>query len=162
MKKRFFLALSLLVVCFLCPLLKASGQVTPGAGIHGAGSPDSRFFVTLESLHDAKVVDPQGLELGRVKSVELDLTTGSIGYLVVMPGTKDRLIPVPYAAFLLTPAKQLVLDVGHGLILSAPNYPKDSSPNWSDPNWTAGIQDFWSTGNTWKTAGGRVESAPLR
>lgn len=158
MKQIVFLSM----VVILSPFLALGGQETSiGSELHGAAG-SQRSVVTADSLKNAKIVDPQGLPLGTVKAVEPDPKNGTIAYVVMEPGTRDRYIPVPYSAFLLTPDRRLVLDIDQGRILTAPSFTKDGRPNWSDAAWTEQIRKFWASGRTWQPAGGRIESAPLR
>ncbi len=136
--------------CFLAALILSASA--PGNRLvlaaatmppDGVGRP---VVVTADSLRDAAVVDTQGRTLGTAKAVELDLSSGSIAYVIVQPGTRDRLIPVPFSAFLLTPDSRLVLDISPGRLLGAPSYAMNSRANWSSREWLNSISRFWLSG----------------
>lgn len=146
-------------------ILSAFAAPQPGAGREGdkgSAGMDRPAIVRADSLRDAKIIDTQGQELGTVKDVELDLGGGSIAYVIMEPGTKDRLIPIPFSAFLLTPRRQLVLDTDPGRLLAAPSYNPEGRAEWSDLDWRNRISAFWSSGPTWQPAGGRTQPEPLR
>lgn len=92
----------------------------------------------------AKIVDPQGREIATVNNADVDPRSGAIVYVVIEPGLRDRLIPVPRGAFQEDSKGRLVLDVDRGRILTAPNYPKGTKPDWGDPAWRNAIARFWS------------------
>ncbi len=105
--------------------------------------PGQRVIVAPNSLKGSTVVDPQRGALGRIDDVVVNPATGTISYIVLEPGTKDRLIPIPFPAFEITTGKQLVLDVDEGRIYTAPSYPKGGTPNWSDPVFHQRVKAFW-------------------
>ena len=67
------------------------------------------------------VVDPQRTRLGRIDSIVLDLASGYISYLVVQPGTNDRLVHLPFSTVQghAGRATRHVLDIDEGRILLA-------------------------------------------
>jgi len=81
--------------------------------------------------------------MGRIDDVVLSHGTGPISYVVLEPGTKDRLIPIPFGAFRVTTNGRLVLDIDQGRIYTAPSYPKGGRPNWSDRVWDQRVASFW-------------------
>jgi hypothetical protein len=92
----------------------------------------------------ANIVDPQGREIATVVSVDRDPHSGAILYAIIEPGLRDRSIPVPRRAFQEDVKGRLVLDIDRGRILTAPNYPKGTKPDWGDPAWRDAIARFWS------------------
>lgn len=92
----------------------------------------------------AKIVDPQNREIATVNGADVDPRSGAIVYVVIEPGLRDRLIPVPRGAFQEDLKGRLVLDIDRGRILTAPNYPKGTKPDWGDPAWRDAINRFWS------------------
>lgn len=108
-------------------------------------APGQKIIAASGYLTGTDVVDPQRTRLCRIDSIVLDLASGYISYVVVQPGTNDRLIPIPFSAFRATPGKQLVLDIDEGRIYTAPSYPKDAKPDWADPVFSQNVAAFWGT-----------------
>jgi sporulation protein YlmC with PRC-barrel domain len=105
--------------------------------------PGQKVVLPSASLRGSNVIDPQGEPLGRIDDVVLSHGTGPISYVVLEPGTKDRLIPIPFGAFRVTTNGRLVLDIDQGRIYTAPSYPKGGRPNWSDRVWDQRVASFW-------------------
>jgi sporulation protein YlmC with PRC-barrel domain len=111
-------------------------------GVRLAG-PGQGAVPTVESLKGSTVIDPQQEPLGRIEDIVLDHATGAISYVVMEPGTKDRLIPIPFSVFGVTTKGRLVLDIDEGRVYTAPSYAKGGSPNWRDPVWDERVAAFW-------------------
>jgi hypothetical protein len=105
--------------------------------------PGQDVTLPADSLEGSTIVDPQRYALGRIDSVVLDLVTGAISYIVLEPGTKDRLIPIPFGVFKVSTGKQLVLDIDQGRVYTAPSFPKGAKPNWSDRVFDQRVVAFW-------------------
>ena len=111
-------------------------------GVRIAG-PGQEKVPAVESLKGSTVIDPQQEPLGRIDDIVLDHATGAISYVVLEPGTKDRLIPIPFSVFSITTKGRLVLDIDEGRVYTAPSYAKGGSPNWGDPVWDERVAAFW-------------------
>ena len=128
----------------------AQGSALPEQGVAlgmravDYAGPGEKKDLTVNSLKGSKVVDPQGEPLGKIEDVMLSHESNAIAYVVLEPGTRDRLIPIPFSVFRVTTKGRLVLDIDEGLIYTAPNYPKGGSPNWRDPRWDERVAAFWS------------------
>jgi len=105
--------------------------------------PGQKVVLSSASLRGSNVIDPQRDPLGRIDDIVLNHATGAISYVVLEPGTKDRLIPIPFGAFRVTTHGHLVLDIDEGRIYTAPSYPKGGRPNWSDRVWDWRVANFW-------------------
>lgn len=135
-----------LFLFFASPALGSGGpQDTVAIGMRGVrlAGPGQEAHPTVESLKGSTVIDPQQEPLGRIDDIVLDHATGAISYVVLEPGTKDRLIPIPFSVFSITTKGRLVLDIDEGRVYTAPSYAKGGSPNWRDPVWDERVAAFW-------------------
>lgn len=107
----------------------------------GQGGPG--ILVKADSVKGTAVIDSSGQNLGKVDSVALDLFSGKISYVVVNPGSGDKLVPVPYDMFGVKSDKRLVLGVDKNKLDAAPSYAKSSQPNWTNPQWAQQVVNFW-------------------
>ncbi|MGD0660779.1 MAG: PRC-barrel domain-containing protein [Syntrophorhabdales bacterium] len=135
-----------LLLFFPSPSLGSGGpQDGVAVGMRGVrlAGPGQGAVPTVESLKGSTVIDPQQEPLGRIEDIVLDHATGAISYVVMEPGTKDRLIPIPFSVFGVTTKGRLVLDIDEGRVYTAPSYAKGGSPNWRDPVWDERVAAFW-------------------
>ena len=135
-----------LFLFFASPALGSGGpQDGVAVGMRGVrlAGPGQEAHPTVESLKGSTVIDPQQEPLGRIDDIVLDHATGAISYVVLEPGTKDRLIPIPFSVFSITTKGRLVLDIDEGRVYTAPSYAKGGSPNWRDPVWDERVAAFW-------------------
>jgi sporulation protein YlmC with PRC-barrel domain len=88
--------------------------------------------------------------LGDIKEIMLDMTTGQVAYAVLsyggFLGMGERLFAVPWDALKLdTENKRFVLNVGKERLESAPGFDKDHWPDMADQAWRAQIDSFYGT-----------------
>ena len=89
-------------------------------------------------------------DLGDIKEIMLDTSTGKVCYAVLsyggFLGMGEKLFAVPWDALKLdTINKRFVLNVDSEKLESAPGFDKDNWPNMADEQWADGIHSFYGT-----------------
>jgi hypothetical protein len=89
-------------------------------------------------------------DLGDIKEIMLDMSTGRVGYAVLSFGgflnIGEKLFAVPWEALTLdTENKRFVLDVEKNRLENAPGFDKDDWPDMADPTWAKGIHAYYGT-----------------
>ncbi len=97
-------------------------------------------LMRADTLIGEKVYNLEGIELGDIKDIMLDVNAGSIAYAVLsfggFLGIADKLFAVPWKS--LEPDdvyKRFILDVDKERLESAPGFDKDHWPDMADPMW---------------------------
>ena len=89
-------------------------------------------------------------DLGDIKEIMLDTSTGKVSYAVLsyggFLGMGEKLFAVPWQALTLdTENKRFVLNVDSEKLESAPGFDKDNWPNMADEKWADDIHSFYGT-----------------
>ncbi len=89
-------------------------------------------------------------DLGEIKEIMLDTSTGEVCYAVLcfggFLGMGEKLFAVPWQALELdTLNKCFVLDVEKDRLKNAPGFDKDDWPDMADPSWVAKIHSYYGT-----------------
>ena len=89
-------------------------------------------------------------DLGDIKEIMLDTSTGKVSYAVLsyggFLGMGEKLFAVPWDALTLdTENKRFVLNVDSEKLESAPGFDKDNWPNMADEKWADDIHSFYGT-----------------
>ena len=89
-------------------------------------------------------------DLGDIKEIMLDTSTGKVSYAVLsyggFLGIGEKLFAVPWEALKLdTINKRFVLNVDSEKLESAPGFDKDNWPNMADEKWADHIHGFYGT-----------------
>lgn len=89
-------------------------------------------------------------DLGDIKEIMLDMTTGQVSYAVLsyggFLGMGERLFAVPWAALKLdTVNKRFVLNIDKERLENAPGFDKDHWPDMADQSWRDQIESFYET-----------------
>jgi len=97
-------------------------------------------LMRADTLIGEKVYNPEGIGLGDIKDIMLDVKAGSIAYVVLsfggFLGIADKLFAVPWTS--LEPDdvyKRFILDVDKERLESAPGFDKNHWPEAADPMW---------------------------
>jgi hypothetical protein len=111
----------------------------PGPGLMGA-----------DTLVGNDVYNGQDENLGDVKEIMLDMSTGQVSYAVLsfggFLGMGEKLFAVPWNALTLdTENKRFTLNVSKERLEDAPGFDKDNWPNMSDKTWADGIHTYYGT-----------------
>lgn len=134
------------------------GMYTPGSGNgagHGIGAdvPSSGprpALMGADTLVGNNVCNHKGEDLGDIKEIMLDMTSGRVGYAVLsfgsILGLGEKLFAVPWDALTLDAEnKRFVLDVGKERLKNAPGFDQDNWPDMADPSWASSIHSYYGT-----------------
>lgn len=120
----------------------ANGRAGPGPALMGA-----------HTLLGNDVYNQKGEDLGGIKELMIDMSTGRVAYAVLsfggVLGLGDKLFAVPWAALTLdTTARRFTLNALKDSLKDAPGFDKDHWPTMSDQAWADGLHKFYGTPDT--------------
>ncbi|MBN8454401.1 PRC-barrel domain-containing protein [Accumulibacter sp.] len=97
-------------------------------------------LVDAGTLVGSEVCNHQCEDLGRIKSIMLDIRSGQIAYAVLSfggsPGLSEKLFAIPWNALMPDAGnRRLVLDVARERFQNAPGFDKDDWPDRADDFW---------------------------
>ena len=120
-------------------MYKRSGSAGPGPALMGA-----------DTLIGDSVVNGREEDLGDIKEIMLDMSTGQVAYAVLafggFLGMGEKLFAVPWQALHLdTVNHRFVLNVEKERLKTAPGFNKDAWPDMSDMNWANQVHTFYGT-----------------
>ena len=89
-------------------------------------------------------------DLGDIKEIMLDMSSGQVAYAVLSFGSflgmGEKLFAVPWSALTLdTINKRFILNVEKDRLKSAPGFDKDDWPDMADHSWTQDIHAYYGT-----------------
>lgn len=128
----------------------------PGPSLrHGPGP----ALMGASSLIGDKVRNRQAENLGEIKEIMLDTSSGAVSYAVLsfggFLGMGDKLFAVPWEALTLdTQNRCFVLNVEKTRLQDAPGFDKNKWPDMSDPSWTEQIKKYYGAGAAAAPRGG--------
>lgn len=96
------------------------------------------------------VVSQDDEDLGDIKEIMLDTSSGEVCYAVLsyggFLGMGEKLFAVPWQALTLdTENKRYILNVDTEKLDSAPGFDKDHWPNMADQTWADSIHSYYGT-----------------
>jgi len=102
------------------------------------------------TLIGSDVFSQNNQELGNIREIMLDITSGKVCYAVMSHGgflgIGEKLFVVPWQALKLDAEhNRYVLDVDVAKLDSAPSFDKDHWPNMADERWADGVHSFFGT-----------------
>jgi sporulation protein YlmC with PRC-barrel domain len=107
-------------------------------------------LMRADTLIGENVYDLDGIELGEIKDIMLDVKAGTIAYAVLsfggFLGIGDKLFAVPWKA--LQPDdvyKRFILDFDKERLESAPGFDKEKWPDMADPMWQNEVHSYYGT-----------------
>jgi len=106
--------------------------------------------LSTEALIGNEVCNPNGDDLGEIKEIMLNTTTGNICYAVLsyggVFGIGSKLFAVPWNALKLdTEEKKFVLNADKDSLKNAPGFDKDNWPDMADASWESKIHSYYGT-----------------
>jgi len=131
---------------------------TGGATIVGADASRSDGpgpeVMSAETLIGDSVVNSVGEDLGDIKAIMLDVTTGRIAYAVLsfggFLGMGDKLFAIPWSALTLDAAEErFILDCAKDRLENAPGFDKDHWPSMADSSWASEIHAYYDVRPYW-------------
>lgn len=89
-------------------------------------------------------------DLGDIKEIMLDMTTGNIAYAVLSFGSilgfGEKLFAVPWKALKLdTVNKRFILDIDKSRLENAPGFDKNDWPDMADELWAKQVHSYYGT-----------------
>jgi sporulation protein YlmC with PRC-barrel domain len=120
-------------------MYKGTLRTGPGPALMGA-----------DTLVGNDVYNGQGEDLGDVKEIMLDMSTGRVSYAVLsfggILGMGEKLFAVPWSALTLdTVNKRFTLNVEKERLENAPGFDNGNWPDMADQTWAKGIHDYYGT-----------------
>lgn len=111
---------------------------------HGPG-PE---LMGAHTLIGEDVVNAQNENLGDIKEIMLDVSTGKIAYAVLsfggVFGIGEKLFAVPWGSLKLdVENKSFVLNVSKEQLKNAPGFDKDDWPDMNDATWVGKVNSFY-------------------
>jgi len=104
-----------------------------------------------------RVRNPAGEELGEVKELMIDLTSGRIAYVVLtfggFLGMGDKLFAIPWEALTLdTQDHAFILNISKEALENAPGFDKDNWPNTDGSNsqWLDTVYSYYGYRPYWR------------
>ena len=125
-----------------------SFQNNPAALNHEEGP--GPHLMGADTLIGNNVFNREGVNLGDIKEIMLDMRSGDVSYAVLefggFLGLGAKLFAVPWSALTLdTVDKRFIMDADKALLERAPGFEKDDWPDMADPMWEKNIHDFYGT-----------------
>jgi sporulation protein YlmC with PRC-barrel domain len=111
--------------------------------------------VKASSVIGTDVTNPKGENLGEVKEVVIDPTTGKVAYAVVTFGgvfsMGEKLFAIPFTALKYNYKKnEYVLDITKERLENAPGFDPDQWPMFSDEKWNRGVYAYYEEPPFWE------------
>jgi sporulation protein YlmC with PRC-barrel domain len=103
-----------------------------------------------DTLIGNDVYNPKGEDLGDIKELMLDVSSGQVSYAVLsfggFLGMGEKLFAVPWGALRLdTLNKRFELNVEKDRLENAPGFDKDDWPDMADQSWVDEIHSYYGT-----------------
>jgi sporulation protein YlmC with PRC-barrel domain len=117
------------------------------AAYHSGPSPR---LMGANTLIGNDVYNHENEDIGDIKEIMLDVSTGNIEYAVLSFGSflgmGEKLFAVPWTALKLdTENKRFLLDVDKDRLKNAPGFDKDSWPNFADETLVNDLHSYYGT-----------------
>ena len=110
--------------------------------------------LSSSSIAGDDVRNPAGEDLGKIKDLMIDLTSGTVRFAVVsfggFLGMGDKLFAVPFDALTVDANNEcFVLDADREKLENAPGFDENNWPNFADPQWSSRVHDAWGVPVSW-------------
>lgn len=107
-----------------------------------------RLTLSSSSLIGDKIANLDGEELGHVKELMIDITTGEVAYVVVsfggFMGIGDKLFAIPFVKFGIDENnKCFVLNISKEVLKEAPGFDKNHWPDFSSDEFKEQIYAYY-------------------
>lgn len=109
-----------------------------------------QHVLSTSTLNGDSVINAQGEDLGEIKDIMVDTSSGKVEYAVLsfggFLGMGDKLFAVPWNALQVDQQnKKFRLNVNKEELKEAPGFDKDNWPNFADSSFREPIDSFYST-----------------
>jgi len=131
----------------------SGGAPIVGAERHAADGPGPEVMDAATLIGDT-VVNTAGEDLGEIKAIMLDVTSGRVAYAVLSFGgflnMGNKLFAIPWSALTLDAGeKRFILNVSKALLEDAPGFDKDRWPSMADPAWATQLHSYYNVTPYW-------------
>lgn len=111
--------------------------------------------VKASSIIGTDVVNPKGDNLGDIKEVVIDPSSGRVAYAVVafggFLGMGEKLFAIPFSSFKYDAARNdYVLDIDKSRLEAAPGFDSDHWPSMSDEKWNRDVYKYYGRSPYWE------------
>lgn len=120
-----------------------------GMYAHSSNGPGPTLM-GADTLLGNDVCNKDGDNLGDIKELMIDMSSGKVAYAVLsfggLLGMGNKLFAVPWDALTLdTLNKRFTLNVSKDALKEAPGFSKEHWPSMSDATWAGGVHKFYGT-----------------
>ena len=111
--------------------------------------------VKASSIIGTKVVNPKAENLGDIKEIVIDPSTGRVAYVVVSFGgflsMGEKLFAIPFSSFEYNLANnEYVLHVPKERLENAPGFDPEHWPSMSDEKWNRDVYKYYGRSPYWE------------
>ena len=150
--------MSILCIVTLLTLSDATRLTTSGSKANLATLPPLKgetMNLSATTLIGDSVKNSQGENLGDLKEIMLDTTSGKVSYAVLdfggFLGVGNKLFAVPWAALDVdTSDHSLILNIDKETLKNAEGFDQDDWPNFSDRDFERRVHDTYSATPYWE------------
>ena len=107
-------------------------------------------LISSDKVEGTAVYNRQGEKLGSIHTVMIEKVSGKVAYAVMsfggFLGIGDRYHPLPWSVLTYDTSKGgYAVDLDRSMLEGAPSYSASEMPDWSDPEWSRKVQDYYRT-----------------
>jgi sporulation protein YlmC with PRC-barrel domain len=111
--------------------------------------------VKASSIIGTDVVNPKGENLGDIKEVVIDPSSGKVAYAVVafggFLGMGEKLFAIPFSSFKYDASRNdYILDMDKARLEAAPGFDADHWPSMSDEKWNRDVYKYYGRSPYWE------------
>jgi hypothetical protein len=111
--------------------------------------------VKASSIIGTDVVNPKGENLGDIKEVVIDPSSGKVAYAVVafggFLGMGEKLFAIPFSSFKYDASRNdYILDMDKARLEAAPGFDADHWPSMSDEKWNRDVDKDYGRSPYWE------------
>jgi sporulation protein YlmC with PRC-barrel domain len=112
--------------------------------------------VKASSIIGTDVVNPKGDNLGEIKEVVIDPSSGRVAYAVVSFGgflsMGEKLFAIPFSSFKFDVTEnEYVLDISKERLEAAPGFDPDHWPSMSEEKWNRDVYKYYERAPYWES-----------
>jgi len=122
---------------------------TTNIGTEGVATDETGRLIAASKVNGTNVYNSQGDSLGSIYDVMIDKRSGEVSYAVMsfggFLGIGEEYSPLPWSALHYdTGQGGYVIDIDKETLQGGPRYTEDDYDRWDDPEYTRGINDYYS------------------
>lgn len=118
------------------------------------GASNYRRVLSASSIEKDRVYNMAGEDLGTVKDMMIDVSSGRVAYVVLsfggFLGMGDKLFAIPWSKITIDEDQQrLVVDASKETLERAPGFDKDNWPDMTNPEWGTQVHSYYGAKPYW-------------